>query len=607
MITVAFYARVSSEKQAQENTVASQITALENRISEDGNKILDEFKFIDNGYSGSNLVRPALEKLRDKVAGGEIDKIYIHSPDRLSRKYAYQMILLEEFQKSGAEIIFLNYQTDDSPESHLLLQMQGMIAEYERAKIIERHRRGKLHAAKRGSVNALSGSPYGYRYVDKYTGSGQALYEIVEEEAEAVRKIFSWIGQDRLTIRAVSQKLSKEHLKTRTGKTQWNRSVILGMLKNPAYKGQAAFGKTKVGKRLPRIRPYKNSHEQSRCNYSIYSVEKENWISIPVPAIIEESLFEVVQEQLAENRKMARASQRGAVHLLQGLIECQRCHYAFYGKPVRNKRGEKIDSYAYYRCIGTDAYRFGGNKICDNKQIRTDTLEIAVWEEVKFLLKNPKRISDEYQRRILELEKSPLDKTSDSIEKQENKLQRGISRLIDSYAQEDIEKEEFEPRIKAMKKHLKLIQEQKKKIKDQKKIKNELTLIITNLERFSSSIESKLEDLDWPVKRDIIRTLVKRIEINFEDVNVVFRVQELSGPIGQDERGGQESLQHCCGSARSRARASDIHRVVMLSARTKRCSYDWATHSIFKRAIYDFMKKMVFKKFQKKHYPKHFQ
>src|SRR5271156_6487453 len=142
MITAALYARVSSEKQAQENTIASQVTALEDRIMTDGHKLLDEFKFIDNGYSGSNLVRPALEKLRDQVAFGKIDKIYIHSPDRLSRKYAYQMILIEEIEKSGAEIIFLNFhKSNDNPESQLLLQMQGMIAEYERSKIMERHRR----------------------------------------------------------------------------------------------------------------------------------------------------------------------------------------------------------------------------------------------------------------------------------------------------------------------------------------------------------------------------------------------------------------------------------------------------------------------------------
>src|ERR1700721_1678702 len=147
MIMVALYARVSSEKQAQNNTIESQIVALERQILTDNHTLLEEHKFIDNGYSGSHLIRPGLERLRDKIYAGEIDKLYIHSPDRLSRKYAYQMILLEEFQKAGTEVIFLNCQTNDTPESQLLLQMQGMISEYERARIIERNRRGKIHAA----------------------------------------------------------------------------------------------------------------------------------------------------------------------------------------------------------------------------------------------------------------------------------------------------------------------------------------------------------------------------------------------------------------------------------------------------------------------------
>jgi site-specific DNA recombinase len=175
---VAFYARVSSERQAQTRTIESQIAALENRINSDGYRLLDEFKFIDDGYSGSQLIRPALERLRDKVFSGEIDKIYIHSPDRLSRKYAYQMVLLEEFQRSGTEIIFLNCESNDTPESQLLLQMQGMIAEYERAKIIERNRRGRIYAAKKGSVSVLRAAPYGYRYIDKHTGGGEASLEI---------------------------------------------------------------------------------------------------------------------------------------------------------------------------------------------------------------------------------------------------------------------------------------------------------------------------------------------------------------------------------------------------------------------------------------------
>ncbi len=145
---------------------------------------------MDDGYSGAILVRPALERLRDQLVLGDINKLYVHSPDRLSRKYAYQMILLEEFQAQGVEVIFLNCEMNDNPESQLLLQMQGMIAEYERAKIMERHRRGKIHSAKRGSVSVLSTAPYGYHYINKHTGGGKASLEIIAEQATVVRKIF---------------------------------------------------------------------------------------------------------------------------------------------------------------------------------------------------------------------------------------------------------------------------------------------------------------------------------------------------------------------------------------------------------------------------------
>ncbi len=290
--------------------VQSQIDALKTKIIADGLTLFKEYQFIDNGYSGSNLIRPALEKLRDQVAAGTIDKIYIHSPDRLSRKYTYQMILTEEFEKSGVEVVFLNFQFNDNPESNLLLQMQGMIAEYERSKIMERHRRGRIHAAKRGSINVLSGAAYGYRYIDKHTNGGQASFEVVEEEAEIVRKIFNWVGKERLTLGEVSRNLQKDHVTTKTGKTYWDRGTICYMLKNPAYKGQTEFGRQKTGIKLPHIRPRKDSSEHPKNNFSRYAVEKENWIYIPVPAIIDEDIFDAVQEQLEENKKKPEFSNK---------------------------------------------------------------------------------------------------------------------------------------------------------------------------------------------------------------------------------------------------------------------------------------------------------
>src|SRR6266487_613782 len=224
-IQAAIYARVSSERQATAQTIASQLAALRERVTVDGYVLPEAMQFLDDGYSGTTLVRPALERLRDLVAAGAVDRLYIHSPDRLARKYAYQVLLVDEFHRAGVEVVFLNRELGRSPEDDLLLQVQGMIAEYERAKIIERHRRGKLHAARAGAVNVLSGAPYGYRDVPKYEGRGQAHDEMIPDEARVVRQVFAWLGCDRLPIGEVCRRLTRAGELTRTGKTVWDRSA----------------------------------------------------------------------------------------------------------------------------------------------------------------------------------------------------------------------------------------------------------------------------------------------------------------------------------------------------------------------------------------------
>ena len=273
-------------------------------------------------------------------------------------------MLVDEFERAGCQVVFLNRDLGQSPEDALLLQVQGMIAEYERAKIMERSRRGKRHAAQAGQIAVLGGAPYGYHYVTKQEGGGQARYEIIPEEADAVRQIFHWVGVERVSIGEVCRRLGQQGRRTRTGKTYWDRSVVWGMLKNPAYKGQAAFGKTKAGPLRPRLRAQRGRSMQPRSGVSTYDIAPEQWISIPVPALVEEALFEQVQQQLAENRHRACGRKRGARYLLQGLITCSQCGYAYYGKAISNKAAKgKVRSYAYYRCIGTDAYRFGGERI----------------------------------------------------------------------------------------------------------------------------------------------------------------------------------------------------------------------------------------------------
>jgi len=189
-VRAAIYARVSSDQQAQEQTIESQVAALRERVAGDGLQLDEELCFLDDGVSGSTLMRPALERLRDIAYVGGFQRLYVHSPDRLARRYAYQVLLVDELKKHGVEIEFLNRAIGVSPEEDLLLQMQGMFAEYERAKIMERSRRGKRHAAGRGSVSVLGGAPYGYRYISKRDGGGEASYEINDEQAAVVEQVF---------------------------------------------------------------------------------------------------------------------------------------------------------------------------------------------------------------------------------------------------------------------------------------------------------------------------------------------------------------------------------------------------------------------------------
>ncbi len=158
-IRVALYARVSTDQQAEHHTIDSQVRDLVTRAAADGHEIVDALRFLDDGYSGASLVRPALERLRDLVAMATVDVVYIHAPDRLARSYPYQALLVEEFARAGTEVIFLNRPIGQSPEDNLLLQLQGMFAEYERARLLERGRRGKRHLAQAGVVSVLSRAP----------------------------------------------------------------------------------------------------------------------------------------------------------------------------------------------------------------------------------------------------------------------------------------------------------------------------------------------------------------------------------------------------------------------------------------------------------------
>jgi site-specific DNA recombinase len=269
-------------------------------------------------------------------------------------------------------------------------------------------------------------------------------------------------------------------------------------------------------------------------------VPADEWISIPVPALVDEALFDAVQDQLQENRRRARQRKRGARYLLQGLLECAQCGYSYYGKAISNKaaKGKQRD-YAYYRCIGTDAYRFGGERVCDNLQVRTDRLDQMVWEEVRDLLQDGERLRQEYQRR-LHAPRREEDNLA-TTRAQMAKVRKGMGRLIDSYAEGWIERGEFEPRITRLRQRLMDLETRAGQITDQIALQEELHQVVHRLEDFTIKIRDGLAEADWLTRRDLIRTLVKRVEIGIEEVNVVFRIPP--DPVVSDPNG--KNLQYC--------------------------------------------------------------
>ena len=232
---VAIYARVSSEPQAERGTIQSQIDDLLARAAADGHAVEEELRFIDNGYSGASLVRPALERLRDLAAMAVIDRLYVHAPDRLARNYAYQAVLVEEFARAGTEVVFLNRPIGQSAEDNLLLQLQGMFAEYERTKMLERSRRGKRHLARAGVLSVMSGAPFGYHYVGRKAGDGVPRFDVAENQAEVVRAIFQWVGREHITLSAVCRRLLEAGVPSPTGLARWGRSTVWNLLSNPTY------------------------------------------------------------------------------------------------------------------------------------------------------------------------------------------------------------------------------------------------------------------------------------------------------------------------------------------------------------------------------------
>ena len=542
----AIYARVSSERQKEEKTIASQTVLLQEYARSHEYWVPSEWVFEDEGYSGGTLRRPALERLRDLVASGAVETVLVYAPDRLSRKYAYQVLLVEEFARAGVGAYFLKGAGGDSPEDRLLVQFQGMIAEYERAQIAERTRRGKKHRAKAGCINVLCGAPYGYRYVRK-TEISDAYYAVVEVEAESVREIFRLYTEELWSIGAIARELNRRGVRTRFGKSPWEHSTIWGMLKNPAYCGRACFGKTERTERQRVTKTLRDKGGFSPRDSSHRACDPQQWIAIPVPALVSTKSFEMVQERLVENKRLS-ARRTKTPTLLQGLLVCERCGYGLYRSSSKTTR-QKLH---YYRCLGSDRYRHLPSPVCRCRcSIRQDYLDELVWTEAIRLLNNPQMVRNEIERRKAQcLDSDPVQQRKERLDKEIKRVQLQLDKLLDAYQEELIGLADLRRRVPELRRRQAALEKELQGVRLQAIENSRLISLGHSMEQFLLKLKESAQNLDVLSRQKIIRLLIKQIVVGEDTLKIEHSLPLNTSP--EDPSGGSYLL--CTRGQQSSAR-----------------------------------------------------
>src|SRR5215813_14235991 len=525
MRMAAIYARVSSEQQREENTIASQTAALIELARTLDVEVPKDWVFEDEGYSGATLERPGLERVRDLAAEGQIQVVLAYSPDRLSRKYAYQILLIEELARHGVDTLFVKSPQGDSPEDQLLVQFQGMIAEYERAQILERSRRGKRHRAQLGEVRVLSNAPYGYRYIRK-TDQAPAAYIIEEAEAGVVRRIFEMYTVEGLSIGEITRRLNTERIPTRRA-SRWERSVVWAVLRNPAYRGLACFGKTRVSARARVMRPQRRRGVTTPSTTAGRERPREEWIEIAVPALVTQESFARAQELLQQNKIRSRR-RTIAPSVVQGLVSCAKCGYAF-SRTSTQTSARKIH---YYKCIGSDSWRKLGGPVCDNgRLIRQEILDQIVWAEVIRLLEEPALIQQELDRRLAAARTSdPTAKREQSLQRELTHVGKGIERLLTAYQEGLLSLEQLRERMPALRHRQQTLSAELQAITDQTNDRAAFVRLAETLIAFLARLRSAAETLSVIERQKIVRLLVKDVLVGEDTITIRHSIPIPSGP-----------------------------------------------------------------------------
>lgn len=507
---VAIYARVSTQRQAQAQTIDQQISRLRAHTETQGWTLEPEHIYVDEGYSGAKLNRPGLDSLRDRAALAEFDMALIAEPDRLARNYVHQMLVIEELESLAIRVEFLDHPMSDDPHDRLLLQIRGAVAEYERALITDRMRRGRLARYRAGKLLPWGRPPYAYRVDPDHPRDPDGV-RLDEAEAALVAQMFEWYLEPGTTLYGIAKRLSNLGVPSPMGKPRWNVSTVRSILRNHAYIGVAFANRIRV---VPSQRR-RSALEPVGKGESTVERPKEDWIPISVPSVVAQEVFDRVQTKLSLNQQRAPRNNKTHQYLVRSLVSCGKCRLSAHGRTLHDK-------YHYYVCKGhTDALGRAPGESCKSRYVPASQLDDLVWQDLCLVLTQPEVVAHELDRahgghwapQELRVRLQTLSKTIELLELQKR-------RLLEAYLADVLPLPDFERKRRELVKKQEALHVQRTQLEATIDQRTELSNVAASIETFCMQVHPILDGATFAQRRQLVELLVDRVVVTEDEVEI---------------------------------------------------------------------------------------
>jgi len=510
---VAIYVRVSTQRQAQSQTIDQQLARLRSYLEGRGWMLPPENIFKDDGFSGARLGRPGLDQLRDKVRRSEVDVVLMTAPDRLARKYVHQVLLLEELEGAGCTVEFVDRPMSQDPHDQLLLQIRGAVAEYERSLITERMRRGRLMKLQAGALLPWSKTPFGYR-ADPLHPRDPAGIRIEEAEAAVGASIFAWYLADGTTLREVGLRLQAHGFATPGGEKQWAISTIKGLLTNPVYTG-VVYG-CRMRAREVRRRRSPLQVRQGGEQKSVEILPREQWVEVArIPALVTQRESDLVQAKLGQNKQFASRNNKAHAYLLRALVSCGKCQLACLGRTC-------VSGHSYYRCQGKrDRLYSARAERCESRLVPVTQLDELVWADLCEVILHPEMIARALERAHAgNWLPQQLQSRLQTLRKGQASLQQQVERLTEAYMSGVIELGEYQRRRGEVEQKIGALVSQEQQVMAQVDRQQEVAELASTIEEFCQRVEKGLAEARFEEKRELVELLIDRVVVTDEEVEI---------------------------------------------------------------------------------------